>query len=34
MDVTLDQAKARAARALTARSAAGARAAAAGPVLV
>ncbi len=34
MDVTLDQAKARAARALAARSAAGARAAAAGPVLV
>ena len=32
-DVTLDQAKARAARALAARSAAGARAAAAGPVL-
>ncbi|WP_354478771.1 phosphoenolpyruvate--protein phosphotransferase [Marisediminicola sp. UYEF4] len=34
MEVTLDQAKARAARALAARSAAGARAAAAGPVLV
>lgn len=34
LDVTLDQAKARAARALAARSAAGARAAAAGPVLV